>query len=274
MCYDPVHNVTECCTASCEVLGTGNPQWSVVQAAGPANPGGVQATFQGVTSLPASAGLYQCPWSPVLGAPEPRTVTLQLICDVFAAPNTMRVLRAFENTTCHWVIQAATSNACGCAPFCNGRMCGADGCGGYCSGDPIGLGALCPDSQVCMPDYSCCRPDCNGRTCGDDGCGTSCGACGADEVCSLAGVCLDQPGAAALPVYYAADGKGVAGLFFLGTGVGLVCALLLWVACLGGLQRINAWRFRNDGAAVGLVSAEGAALAKSTTAAVRGYGAT
>lgn len=39
-----------------------------------------------------------------------------------------------------------------------------------------------------------CRPACDGRSCGGDGCGNSCGACLADNVCSVDGKCLPPSG--------------------------------------------------------------------------------
>jgi hypothetical protein len=60
---------------------------------------------------------------------------------------------------------------------CEGRVCGADGCGGTCG--------ECPDHHVCLADGSClCQPQCSGKQCGGDGCGDVCGTCGQDEFCN------------------------------------------------------------------------------------------
>ena len=64
---------------------------------------------------------------------------------------------------------AATCVVDCCLPYCEGKECGADGCGGDCG--------------ECLPWYSCldgqcvCPPDCAGKECGPDGCGGWCGHC-------------------------------------------------------------------------------------------------
>jgi hypothetical protein len=70
-----------------------------------------------------------------------------------------------------------------CEPQCEGKVCGADGCGGTC-----GLcdeGFKCEEG-ACVEDI--CTPDCEGFNCGDDGCGGSCGECTEPEVC-MDGIC-------------------------------------------------------------------------------------
>ena|GEM_PF-1699078 len=114
-----------------------------------------------------------------------------------------------------------------CVPACDGRDCGADGCGGVCGDAPCDGGEQCvegvcscveegevvccgagggsrceidscgaevEDLGVCewgCEDGGClpCPTDCDGRECGDDGCGGSCGPCGEDEQC-VEGACL------------------------------------------------------------------------------------
>jgi hypothetical protein len=71
-----------------------------------------------------------------------------------------------------------------CAPACEGRACGSDGCGGSCGG--CGAGQTCADGQ-CV-----CVPDCQVKRCGPDGCGGSCGSCRTNEVCSQ-GRCVCTP---------------------------------------------------------------------------------
>ena len=92
-----------------------------------------------------------------------------------------------------------------CAPDCEGKSCGADGCGGSC-GDCADLqecsdsgqcecvfeacaDACCEGGQVCHED-SCCLPDCEGKLCGDDGCGGSCGGCEQGYKCSELFACV------------------------------------------------------------------------------------
>jgi|GEM_PF-1816696 len=66
---------------------------------------------------------------------------------------------------------------CLCAPDCNGRSCGDDGCGGTCG--TCSAGTCDADTGVCQ-----CTPSCDGTSCGvSDGCGGVCG-CGAGQVCN------------------------------------------------------------------------------------------
>ncbi|RJO66469.1 MAG: hypothetical protein C4523_12345 [Myxococcales bacterium] len=90
-----------------------------------------------------------------------------------------------------------------CAPDCEGKACGDDGCGGSCGECPelttcndggecvcsfaICEAACCAEGEICYED-ACCAPDCDGKTCGDDGCGGSCGECETDESC-IEGTC-------------------------------------------------------------------------------------
>jgi hypothetical protein len=60
--------------------------------------------------------------------------------------------------------------ACVCAPDCDGKVCGEDGCGGSC-------GACEEAGDVCSEGACVCEPQCEGLECGDDGCGGSCGEC-------------------------------------------------------------------------------------------------
>ena len=79
-----------------------------------------------------------------------------------------------------------------CAPECDGRECGYDGCDGLCGA--CAVGERCEDG-ACVP---VCEPACGGRECGPDGCGGSCGECGAGELCTD-GVCLPPDPCAAGP---------------------------------------------------------------------------
>jgi len=73
-----------------------------------------------------------------------------------------------------------------CQPDCAGRECGPDGCGDTC---PPGCGA----GETCNESTGTCEcaPDCTDKQCGDDGCGGDCGTCGAGQLCSPAGACVD-----------------------------------------------------------------------------------
>jgi hypothetical protein len=70
-----------------------------------------------------------------------------------------------------------------CAPDCEGKECGPDGCGGSCG--------ACPESApFCNMAFQCeaCEPVCAEKECGPDGCGGSCGACPTGWACA-AGDC-------------------------------------------------------------------------------------
>lgn len=98
--------------------------------------------------------------------------------------------------------------SCVCVIDCDGKECGADGCGGTCgvcgAGDVCTAGGQCqcPSAVTCVDgccplatdtcDLSglCCDPlaGCDGKDCGSDGCGGTCGACGDADECT-AGLC-------------------------------------------------------------------------------------
>lgn len=58
---------------------------------------------------------------------------------------------------------------CECVPYCLGKQCGPDGCGGSCG--------ECEGQDFCNQFQCVCEPDCATTECGDDGCGGSCGQC-------------------------------------------------------------------------------------------------
>ena len=70
---------------------------------------------------------------------------------------------------------ACTQQGC-CAPNCDGKECGADGCGSQC-------GVCANGDDVCVAGVCVCQPNCMGKQCGDDGCGGDCGSCGPGQIC-------------------------------------------------------------------------------------------
>ena len=78
---------------------------------------------------------------------------------------------------------------CVCVPTCDGVECGSDGCGGVC-GDCL---ELYGQQFVCEEGLCACVPDCEGKVCGDDGCGGSCGECEGELDACVEGVCECQP---------------------------------------------------------------------------------
>jgi len=102
--------------------------------------------------------------------------------------------KAKANTQYYVVVDGATeadfgsfslSSDC-CLPQCEGKVCGADGCGMTCG--------TCPGQQdVCQDGQCVCVPDCKGKVCGDDGCGGSCGDCLGPQDACVKGQCECQP---------------------------------------------------------------------------------
>lgn len=77
---------------------------------------------------------------------------------------------------------------CGSSPDCQGKECGANGCGGSCGECPVGW--ACTDVGQCVDN---CESECAGKDCGPDGCGGNCGTCGEGAEC-VAGECLEECG--------------------------------------------------------------------------------
>ena len=73
-------------------------------------------------------------------------------------------------------------------PGCGEKVCGSDGCGGWC-GD-------CTAGNYCV-EGACLPCGCSDRVCGDDGCGNSCGECDDENPCTSdncdAGICVFPP---------------------------------------------------------------------------------
>jgi hypothetical protein len=104
-----------------------------------------------------------------------------------------------------------------CVPDCDGRECGADGCGGTCGEGCLGDASCdeaegfcfcedtepcdgdCPPGTICdevLDECVTCTPDCDGRACGSDGCGGTCG-----EGCAEGQQCEDDSGQCGASVY-------------------------------------------------------------------------
>ena len=135
-------------------------------------------TYYGVQAGADNPG-GQCPNDTSTGSPRNRQVTFKLLCE-----NTLggfQIVNVSEPEPCLYEIVAKTPHACGCAPQCArlgapNRICGSDGCGGYCSGPD--LGGECPSvyynpGDGIQPTYVpttcnytsglCCRQDCINR---------------------------------------------------------------------------------------------------------------
>ena len=227
-----------CCSADCETLGIGTPLWYLLNPEDPYS-GGVGLTFFGVVPEVGDPYGDGCGVNNATGSKE-RDINIRLNCDNSLPRDVLAIDLAYEDDVCHYVISARTKNSCGCAPYCatGGLMnCGADGCGGFCSGPD--LGGDCPIGQVCQVGGHCCRPDCTGRDCGDDGCGGTCGTCNDDELCSVVQTCSsssnNNQNIVTPPIVTASDASGLAGTFFGGiASVAFVVVALNYFAGASG----------------------------------------
>ena len=70
---------------------------------------------------------------------------------------------------------------CTCVSQCDGKECGADGCGGWCG--VCDIGCECAEG-TCIGGCGECIPECDGIDCGPDGCGGSCGTCEGNTFCN------------------------------------------------------------------------------------------
>ena len=99
--------------------------------------------------------------------------------------------------TCCFEGEVCGSDTC-CAPDCEGKQCGDDGCGGSCGeceelmscqqGECACTFASCPEGVLCCAENDiccageCCHPDCESKQCGWDCC-EKCGECSAGYNC-------------------------------------------------------------------------------------------
>lgn len=52
-----------------------------------------------------------------------------MFCNAALPAGRLGILDAYEKSPCEYVIETQTAAACGCAPSCVDKNCGADGCG-------------------------------------------------------------------------------------------------------------------------------------------------
>lgn len=75
----------------------------------------------------------------------------------------------------------AADDASSCVPFCVGKVCGDNGCGGSCGTCKDAAAPYC--DKLVGTCSAVCVPDCVGRNCGADGCGGVCGECQTTLTC-------------------------------------------------------------------------------------------
>ena len=98
-----------CCTADCQVLGTGQPQWFLLD---PSNPktGGVKAKFIGAAA--SDSDPFWCSFNPSTGAQYEREVHFNFYCNKHVSG--VKVMTAVQNHTndCRYQLEFETALAC------------------------------------------------------------------------------------------------------------------------------------------------------------------
>ncbi len=107
-------------------------------------------------------------------------------CDGLLPPGTYTLIASAYATSTTGAFKLVVKFTPGCAPKCEGKFCGADGCGGTCGGCANGTQCFSGRCQA-VP----CTPNCRARACGSDGCGGLCGQCKHKQICDqLEGSCV------------------------------------------------------------------------------------
>lgn len=98
-----------CCTQDCQVLGVGNPTWSLLD---PTNPktGGVKAMYTGAAATDSDP--FWCTFDPATGAQYPREAHFNFHCD-WSVSGVVPVT-AVQNSTndCRYMLEFNTAHAC------------------------------------------------------------------------------------------------------------------------------------------------------------------
>jgi len=83
-------------------------------------------------------------------------------------------------------VEECLDGVCTCVPDCDEEnQCGSDACEGTCGECDVGF--------ECVEDKCVCDPNCDDRECGGDGCEGSCGECEANELCNEEAKCECVP---------------------------------------------------------------------------------
>ena len=107
LCLDHDGQIPTCCSEDCQVLGVGQPKYTLTD---PTNPlAGVNATFQGAP--PDDDDPFWCPWNPQTGSQYPRTVTYSLQCDKSVSGALPLVAVQNKTEDCECVVFALLSGA-------------------------------------------------------------------------------------------------------------------------------------------------------------------
>ncbi len=102
-------------------------------------------------------------------------------CDGLALTLLEGQLEHAEDVSDSAVMNSSQLESRWCKPYCDGKSCGSNWCGGAC-GFCLAFDE-CRSGRCRMPSSEC-RPNCSGRECGSDGCGGTCGSCDTGEICT------------------------------------------------------------------------------------------
>lgn len=119
-CYDPANNDGVACTDECEILGSGPPLWSLLNASNGVG-GGVRVSFLGNRALAGDSNT--CPFDPVLGTETPRTVQIRHLCNPNLPTGTMTVQDTYVRRRVPVHAFARFTGCAARASFCNARVC-------------------------------------------------------------------------------------------------------------------------------------------------------
>jgi hypothetical protein len=109
-CVDKATNQPAYCSADCQVLGVGNPEYSLIDPSNPST-GGVRVSFKSARTNPDDP--FYCPWNPSTMSEDPRVVHYFLECDTDYADEAF-LYRAVQNSTddCSYKLYFKTAYAC------------------------------------------------------------------------------------------------------------------------------------------------------------------
>lgn len=99
-----------CCTQTCELLGTGFPIFSLIDANNPKS-GGINITHQAVP--PSDLDPNECPYDPVSGGFKSRSVIYSFQCDPNGQQGQMTVVSAQEGPQCVYTLTIRSVHGCG-----------------------------------------------------------------------------------------------------------------------------------------------------------------
>lgn len=105
---DPGEKV--CCTAECELLGSGFPVFNIVDENNPET-GGINITHTGVP--PSTLDPNPCPYDPTTGGYQSRQVVYHMMCDKKGKQGSLTVTDAYEGPQCVYNLNIKTVHACG-----------------------------------------------------------------------------------------------------------------------------------------------------------------